>query len=44
MQSLVTLLFVACAGIFYWHHKEIKKLKSKVHALEQKNKKMMGKA
>ena len=27
-----------------FHHEEIKQLKSKVHALEQKNKKMMGKA
>lgn len=44
MQALVTLLFVACSGIFYLHHKEIKKLKSKVNSLEQKNKKMMGKA
>lgn len=26
-----------------FHHEEIKQLKSKVNALEQKNKKMMGK-
>jgi len=44
MQTLIPLLFVGFALLLRWHHEDIKKLKSKVNALEQKNKKMMGKA
>lgn len=44
MHPIIALLFLGYAFLFRWHHEEIKKLKSKVDALEQKNKKMMGKA
>lgn len=43
-STLLTLTIIASAAMFFKHHLDIKKLKSRVHSLEQKNKKMMGKA
>lgn len=43
-STLLSLAIVASAAMFVKHHLDIKKLKSRVHTLEFKNKKMMGKA
>ena len=43
-NTLLTLTIIASAAMFIKHHLDIKKLKSRAHSLEQKNKKMMGKA
>jgi glycine cleavage system regulatory protein len=43
-STLLSLAIVASTAMFIKHHLDIKKLKSRVHALEHKNKRMMGKA
>jgi hypothetical protein len=43
-STLLTLTIIASAAMFFKHHKDMEKLKSRISSLEQKNKKMMGKA
>jgi hypothetical protein len=43
-STLLSLAIVAATAMFFKHHKDMEKLKSRISSLEQKNKKMMGKA
>ncbi len=44
ITGTIFFFIILYAFTLRFHHEEIKQIKSKVNALEQKNKKMMGKA